>query len=285
MSLESNLPSKLVKQLRPRKFRRSSLIAGLDPNLFEKFASETTSLLERRFEKLAIEFDSIDKTNFNPWILLITAPVYNIYSPLEVAERLQLAKAFHGDDTAFGRFGEERILKEFGAIKPIEKSDPEFSAIWSPIDLSIDVEGQRYLISLKAGPWTMNQGHANEMEHRFPQIHEQTGAKIVIGVMYGRYEKLSNKPQLVENRLGNPDWFDYLVGRDFWEFVSGVENVHKEIFKAILKGQQSFAAAHRDETFQEKLLANRIKMASSLRMLFDVDVETDFWETLFNNMF
>jgi hypothetical protein len=268
---------------RGRKFQRKYLKDELEEGIYDQIVIETQKLLERRFRKLAQEFNNIQDTNFNPFLLLITAPVYNLFSPFEIAERLQLAKAFHGDDTAFGRFGEEKLLPLFGAISCAEKK--EEGAAWEPIDREITIEGTRYLLSLKSGPWTMNQGHANAMSEKFKAIHDQTGCPIIVGIMYGRYKNLNNKPQLVETNLGNPDWFDFLVGRDFWEFVSGVQNVHKIIYDAIRTAQKLFADKHKDETFQEKLVGNRLKIAASLRKEFDVAEDEDFWSTLFNNMF
>lgn len=131
----------------------------------------------------------------------------------------------------------------------------------------------------------MNQEHANAMSDKFPAIHDESGARIVLGILYGREEHLNNKPNLVSDRLGNPDWFDFMVGKEFWEFISGVKNVHRDIFRAIRKGQSEFAREHNDETFHERLVGNRIKLAASIRKQFKVEEEEDFWETLFNNMF
>lgn len=158
-------------------------------------------------------------------------------------------------------------------------------AAWTPIDLGATIEGKDYLFSIKSGPWTMNQEHANAMIDKFAQIHEESGANIVIGVAYGRYSQLNNKPMLVESGLGNPPWFDYLVGKDLWEFVSGVGDVHKALFRAIRSAQKQFHDAHRDETFHENLVSNRFKIAASLRKQFNVDEDEDFWATLFNNAF
>ena len=274
-------PISLSDALRPRRFRRATLVEELHPQIRARFVEETLSFLSRRFD-LAVRFDDIAKTNFNPFLLLITAPVYNIFSPFEVAERLQLGKAFHGDDTAFGRLGEERYLRLF-AREPPEKTLRR--AAWEPIDLDLEVEGQRYLLSIKSGPWTMNQAHANAMIDKFPAIHDETGANIIIGILYGRYPNLNNKPALVDRELNRPPWFDFLVGRDIWEFVTGVNNVHKHIFGAIREAQRQFGLLHADETFHERLVSNRLKIAASLRKQFNVQDEADFWETLFNNMF
>lgn len=278
---------------RTPRFKRTKLESELPETIYGAIVRETKQLLDRRFGSLVTDFDDISKTNFNPFLLLITAPVYNIFSPFEVAERLQLAKAFHGDDTAFGKFAEERILPLFGSCKPEEKGNERAgrqrgatsSDVWTPIDCSIEIEGTRYLFSVKSGPWTMNQDHANAMIDKFPQIHDVTRANIFIGITYGRYSNLNNKPEVVASRMGNPQWFDYLVGRDFWEFVSGVQEVHRHIFRAIREAQKLFAEEHRDTTFHEHLVSNRLKIAASLRKSFNVDDDEDFWETLFNNMF
>jgi hypothetical protein len=279
---------------RKPRFRRKKLANELPDTVHESIVRETKSLLDRRFASLVTDFDDISKTNFNPFLLLITAPVYNIFSPFEVAERLQLAKAFHGDDTAFGKFAEERILPLFGSCRPDEKATERAdrsgrgarsSELWTPIDCSMDIEGKRHLFSVKSGPWTMNQDHANAMMDKFPAIHKETGANIFIGITYGRYANLNNKPEIVATRMGHPEWFDYLVGRDFWEYVSGVKDVHRYIFTAIREAQKLFAEEHRDTTFHEHLVSNRLKIAASLRKSFNVDDDEDFWETLFNNMF
>jgi hypothetical protein len=271
---------------RPRRFRRNVLADELPAGVHDAIVSETDELLERRLSK-ANEIAAIEQTNFNPFLLLITAPVYNIFSPYEVAERLQLGSAFHGDDTAFGRFAEEKILPLFGATLPVQKdrANRALAAAWEPVDRQMEVEGSTYYMSIKAGPWTMNQSHANGMIEKFPEIHQSTGARCMIGITYGRYADLNNKPSLVDMQLGQADWFDYLVGRDFWEFVSGVRDVHVHIFKAIREAQAIFAQRHKDETFHERLIYNRLKVAASLRKKFDLEKEDDFWETLFNNAF
>jgi hypothetical protein len=287
---------------RERRIKREELAGELSDESRQRFEDETYDFLERRFQQLAMDFDNIAKTNFNPFLLLITAPVYNIFSPFEVAERLQLAKAFHGDDTAYGKVAEDKYLPVLGATKPPEKEKSPravragMSAMeigleerrlvrWSPIDVEVTVDGQRYLISVKSGPWTMNQAHANEMTASYPALRAETGAKIIVGITYGRYTSLNNKPDLVDRNLGRPDWYDFLVGRDFWEFVSGVKDVHIELFAAIRRAQKRFADAHADETFHEKLVGNRLKIAASLRKEFNVQDDDDFWGTLFNAMF
>ncbi|MBA3668223.1 MAG: hypothetical protein H0W65_10970 [Sphingomonas sp.] len=284
-------PIPLADAERPRRFRRNQLQEEMPEDFQSQLTEETYQFLCRRFQKLAVDFNDIAKTNFNPFLLLITAPVYNIFSPYEVAERLQLGKAYHGDDTAFGKLAEDKFLKIMGARSPPEKlaakaaKDAVGKDRWSPIDLDIEVEGQRYLMSIKAGPWTMNQSHAAEMIRHFQELHDVTGARLVIGITYGRYRRLNNKPALVDRELGRPDWFDFLVGKDLWEFVSGVKDVHRHMYQAIRDGQKRFAREHADRTFYEHLKANALSISQSLRAQFDIENEDDFWGTLFNAAF
>ncbi len=288
---EGDLPNDpalpVAEALRRRRFSRVALLADLPAAQAALLEEETYQFLKRRFKGLAEQFDDISKTNFNPFLLLITAPVYNIFSPFEVAERLQLGKAYHGDDTAFGKMAEEKYLKIFGASTPVGKTslDPLVRNRWSPIDLEMNVEGHRTLMSIKAGPWTMNQSHAAEMIRHFGELHEETGARIMIGITYGRYRNLNNKPAVVDRGLGSPNWFDFFVGKDFWEYATGVRDVHKHMFAAIRLAQKRFADENADQTFSERLIANRLLIAASLRKSFNVRDDEDFWGTLFNAMF
>ena len=277
----------VAEALRARRFARNGLAGDLSEEQSQALENETYELLKRRFNKLALGFNNISQTNFNPFLLLITAPVYNIFSPFEVAERIQLAKAYHGDDTAYGRLVEDKFLPIFGAKKPNEKSskDQAVKSRWSPIDLELTIEGERHLMSIKAGPWTMNQSHAGEMADQFKALHEETGCRILIGITYGRYKNLNNKPDLVDRRLGRPDWFDFFVGKDFWECATGVRDFHRHMFEAIRVAQKRFADEHAEQTFNERLIANRLSIAASLRKSFNVRDDEDFWGTLFNAMF
>ena len=57
------------------------------------------------------------------------------------------------------------------------------------------------------------------------------------------------------------------------------------MFQAIRRAQKRFSDEHSDETFNERLVGNRLKIAASLRKQFNVRDDDDFWGTLFNAMF
>ncbi len=262
---------------------RRSLLEAMPEDRFDEIVEETDKLLERRLRKAKglVDVKSSD-VNLNPFLMLALAPAYNIFSPYEAAEYLQASKLHHGDATAFGKFIEDKILPPFGVSHPQEKK--ERPAVYSPIDVETTVEGTRYLFSLKSGPWTMNQSHANEMIGCFPKIHEETGDQLVIGIVYGTRDRLNNKPALVERSTG--PYTHTLVGHEFWEFMTGVRDAHKEIFRAIRAAQGRFADRHGGKTFFEQMVEARLTLAASFRDAFDLEgEEAEMWEKIFEGSF
>lgn len=274
------------EEIPPLDLSRSTLIKAMPPEHFDQIVDVTHALLERRFAKVQgmVDVASSD-VNVNPFLMLAMAPAYNIFSPYEAAEYAQNAKLPHGDATAFGRFVEERIFPIFGTKSPAEKGDPETAALFSPIDQELSVEGTGYLATYKAGPWTMNQTHANEMIHRFPEIHDRSGCEIIIGITYGKRERVNNKPAKVMRETG--PYVHTLVGQNLWEFITGVEDAHFEVFRAIRKAQKRFAVEHEGKTFYEHLIEARLRLADSFRKAFGLvgGAEEDMWEQIFKGSF
>lgn len=277
----------------PKDIGRASLVPSMAVEDLKKITNVTRALLERRFTKVRemVDVASTD-VNLNPFLMLAMAPAYNIYSPFEAAEYAQYAKLPHGDSTAFGRFVEEKIFPIFGARAAAEKPRGQLAisqrrsdaTLFSAIDGEITVEGTRYLITYKSGPWTMNQSHANEMIARFPGVHERTGCDIIIAITYGRRDRLNNKPALV--RRGTGSYVHTLVGKDLWEFITGVENGHLAFYEGIREAQKQFALAHGGKTFYEHLIEARLKLAESFRTAFGlIGAEEDMWEMIFKGSF
>lgn len=130
----------------------------------------------------------------------------------------------------------------------------------------------------------MNQDHAHNMIRNFPAIHAQTGSDIIIGITYGTANSLNNKPAMVSKVTGN--YVHTLVGRELWEFVTGVKDAHKEVFRAIRQAQREFAVAHGGKTFYEHVIEARLSLSESFRDAFGlVGADDDMWERIFNGSF
>jgi hypothetical protein len=262
--------------------RRQELSDEMPPATYEAVVAESLAFIERRFASMQETRAVSEKNNLNPFLMLLMAPAYNVFSPFEVAEYLQNAKMPHGDATAFGKFVEDRIFPLFGVRTPPEKAVD--GPLFSPIDAEITVDGSRYMTSWKSGPWTMNQSHANEMLGRFPPIHEQTGCEIILGIIYGTERQLNNKPALV--RRGTGSYVHVLVGADLWEFVTGVRDAHMKVLEAIREAQGRFAVAHGGKTFYEHMIEARLALAESFRKEFELTGENeDMWNQLFERAF
>lgn len=280
---DAPLTQEQAEEVRKRVLRRDQLQDEMDPGHFEQMVQVTEDLIDRRFRSMQekIDFRSKD-VNVNPFLMLAMAPAYNIYSPFEAAEYTQNAKLPHGDATAFGKFVEGSIFSIFGVTEPPEKKRNK--DLYSPVDAEITVDGNRYFTTWKSGPWTMNQSHTNEMGSNFPQIHQETGHDIILGIFYGTVDRLNNKPALVTERTG--DYFHVLVGKDLWEFVTGVKDAHLTVLKAIRVAQGRFAEKHGGKTFYEHLIEARLQLAESFREAFELKgAEDDMWEMMFRKAF
>ncbi len=261
---------------------RAALAEEMPAEKYEAVVTESLAFIERRFSSMQETRQVSEKNNLNPFLMLLMAPAYNVFSPFEVAEYLQNAKMPHGDATAFGKFIEDRVFPLFGVTTPPEKALTP--GAFSPIDAEITVDGVRYLTSWKSGPWTMNQAHANEMRDQFPRVHDSTGCDIILGIIYGTEKQLNNKPALV--RSGTGPYLHILVGAELWEFVTGVKHAHMKVLEAIREAQSRFAVAHGGKTFYEHMIEARLALAESFRNEFELTGENeDMWGQLFQRAF
>ena len=272
---------KLIESLVLR--RKQPLSRDFPKDWTEQITSEALSFIELRFSKMQ-SMVSVSDYQLNVFLLLMMAPAYNIHSPYDLAGHIQTGPMAHGDSTAFGRFVEDKVFPIFGVRRVPEKSAAATQDLFSPIDAEMDVEGTTYYTTWKSGPWTMNQSHANEMSANFPTIYERYGREIILGIFYGRYKQLNNKPAYVARRTGS--YFHTLVGSDLWEFVTGVEGAHRHVLEAIREAQGQFAERHGGKTFFEHMLESRLVLTQSIRDAFDIDSGDDeLWKQVIENGF
>lgn len=126
------------------------------------------------------------------------------------------------EEGIFGDFLEELALFICGRIYGGRKSSAE------GIDLEFIKDGVNYIISIKSGPNWGNSRQIARMRDDFKRAKKIlgtniTGAKVIAvnGCCYGK-----------DN---SPDKGDYLkyCGQQFWEFISGEENLYIEIIEPL----------------------------------------------------
>lgn len=109
------------------------------------------------------------------------------------------------------------------------------------IDLEFDKGNTRFIVNIKSGPNWGNSSQINKMKSDFKTAQRTlrtSNSKLMIvavnGCCYGKDK--------------NPDKGDYYkyCGQDFWEFISGNQNLYKEIIEPL-----GYNAKKRNEEFLE----------------------------------
>lgn len=98
-------------------------------------------------------------------------------------------------------------------------------------------DGIDYYISLKSGPWTLNDTMAREMASAFAHAAAQ-GIVPVLGIIYGSEEDLSNKPGIVLAGAGNKGLLK--IGGDLIRFITGSAEAAADVLNAITDGCRDF---------------------------------------------
>jgi hypothetical protein len=164
----------------------------------------------------------------------------------------------------------DELLKEF-AIFICEKVYKGRKSSTTGIDLEFDKEGVRYIVSIKSGPSWGNSQAVNKMISNFNAARKSlrtSNSKInvvaVNGCCYGR----DNKPYKEKG-----DYFKY-CGQQFWEFISGNENLYTEIIEPL-----GHKAKERNEEFMIAYAQIINKFTLSFMKEFCIDGKVD-WEKL-----
>ena len=107
------------------------------------------------------------------------------------------------------------------------------------IDLEIDMDNIRYLISIKSGPNCGNNSQKNQFVQNFDRAKRvliQSNAILnvqpVLGICYGKAKKT-----IIKNHIK-------MEGQEFWTFISGNKNLYVEIIEPV-----GFEAKKHNEDF------------------------------------
>jgi hypothetical protein len=185
----------------------------------------------------------------------------NILTAQDLVKSLVDAHLSSQEETIFGDFLEGLVIFINAMVYGGRKSSSE------GIDLEFDKEGVRYIISIKSGPNWGNSSQINKMRENFRRAtrvlrtsNSQLNVIAVNGCCYGRNPK-SNRG----------DYFKY-CGQEFWQFISGDENLYTEIIKPL--GQK---AKERNDEFLEAYsrLINNFTLEFSQKFCADGKINWD----------
>jgi len=172
----------------------------------------------------------------NPYLL----KAKNISSPDELVRSSVDAFLSSQEETMFGN------KLEMFAIYVSAKLYGGFKSKLPSVDLEFERDGVYYIVGIKSGVNWGNSDQVNRMKDNFKAARtylRERGttneAVAVNGCIYGK----DGKP-FKENADAEKSYYKY-AGQDFWHFVSGDDNLYREIIKPIDEEARS-----RDEEFK-----------------------------------
>lgn len=276
--------------------------------IFEEFfASKSLKFFLGRYKKIvALKIDNFFP---NPYLQAVSVPVYGHKTFYELIKSLIEAHLVAGQETAYGWMTEALISafasrvvpgkprgrqNETHRDNPLKEIDAYFRAPSGEIDL----------ISLKAGPMTINDSAAIEMRNKFRSLiddfkkpfderkytqalTEQGGTirNVIYGVTYGRQKDLTNKPRIVKE---GGEEVEIKVGKALWSHVSGHEDMYLIIIDGLREGYRRFETMYGVNL--PKLLESKIdEIAKDAETKFGLETTdlTDprFWRQLARGIF
>lgn len=266
---------------------------ALDPGERSKriralIAVEAEAFLERRratINRLRLE-------EFNPNILLLrlVRSVHRLDTVDSVVSYLVDGRLHAGEETAYGWLVDLFLPNLFGASTPPEREDEYRWEGYKEIDKEVlrpnpgTGRRQRHMISLKSGPWTINDTMAREMHENVEGLQKYGVEPIVYGVTYGRREQLSNKPAIVKGDFPD-EKVAILVGREFWDWLAQYENAHLDILNGIADGEAAFQQRHQGNSLSDLVAAKKKELTVEFIKEFHIDPARDLWEQLAKEAF
>ncbi|MEP7136137.1 MAG: PmeII family type II restriction endonuclease [Chloroflexota bacterium] len=161
--------------------------------------------------------DLIDK---NPYLL----KAKNVATSAELVDGALSARLSSSEEEEFGKFLESL------AVFVARKTTGGHKSGATGIDLEFDHKKCHYFISIKSGPNWGNSSQHKTLDRNLQSavnVYRQdkgqnTRADSVLGICYGKVRTARNKAGYLK-----------LVGQNFWTFISGNQNLYKEIIEPI----------------------------------------------------
>jgi len=235
-----------------------------DPGIEIRIRQHFKKFLDSRFK--SIEELSIDDFELNPFLIACIKNQINLKTQNDLARWLVRQRVERGFVTGFG-LTLQKIAKEFSSEKPLPG-----------LTMKLKKSGKTYNLMIKSGPNPYPMQPAMDMEKILLDTKKIEPDSIPLFCMcYGDENSVSNIVKKYMNEV------KYLVGKNFWEFISGdndcenkILNIAKEIgtnYKDI-KGNSLHLIIENKVKYVEKQLKN----------LFGED-QKSFWNNILNDVY
>jgi len=201
-----------------------------------------------------LEKQLTDTMAVNPFSMPFFFAYHGLASFEELADLILASHLLGGHNTGFGKLIDEKILPNvFGTYK-LSKGYREaypvlLEACFDEIDHIVPrADGTKEFMSLKSSKWTIQLTMATQINASFNEIitkHSDIVSKIVVGVIYGKGDGLTDKYEIVRgiNRGANHNVIDLThcvevhSGREFWKWLNdGEVDTQEWVLEGIIAG-------------------------------------------------
>ncbi len=245
-------------------------------------ATETQEFLRRRED--AVRRLRLDDLRLNPFQLRLVRRFHGLDTPARVVSYLVDGRLHAGEETAYGWLVDLFLPPIFGASTPPEREQQHKWEGFKEIDKEVvrpnpaDGIPRRHLVSLKAGPWTINDTMAQRMAANVRELQRYGADPVVYGVTYGRREQLTNKPGIVKGEFPD-ELVAVLVGREFWDWLAGYKDAHRDIMDGIADGEQAYQSS-RGVDLAQVVARKKTALTDELKRQYQIVDDADLWPRL-----
>ena len=217
---------------------------------------ELVAIASRKYKTLK----EIDTTNldYNPYLLRLL----NLNTPEEIATFMVNQRV------------ERSVVTSYGfRIQNIARALSERGTGVEGADICKEVGGKRYYIQIKAGPNTPNKDITSTINTLLKSaMRRNQGSVALLGMTYGTREQVSGIIQSYSH-------IDWIIGREFWGFISGDKNAYSEIFRMVKDISDHYRPNPDDLQFQELLRVKIDSIACQIRLKYG-DGGDEMWSKL-----
>lgn len=220
-----------------------------------------------------------DSMELNPFPAPLLSALHGLETPIDIAEFVLGGHFYIGHGTGFGKMIDEKLLPKVFGTQKLDKTSRRRLGMEDPCFDNIDhvvarPEGS-YLLSLKAGKWTIQKGQAVELNRSCFDLIERRRAgthafhKIIVATFYGSERTLTDKYRIVRgiatgaatSTVDVSADVEVMAGRKFWHWIGG----HPDAQEWVLVGILEAVAEHQAQALVARQATGEVEAAIAAR--------------------
>ena len=173
-------------------------------NIFAKFIGNRAKTIRKL---------KIADLNINPFLIRLFADELGLKDSLSIIQLLISQRTMTGANTSFG-FALQEVANLFSEGTGVEGAD-----------ILKNKHGRHYHVQVKSGPATMDKDAVTRISQLLVAAQRRNrGSVAMIGMCYGNRDQVFSTVKLYSD-------VDWLIGKEFWEFISDDPDCMSEIYE------------------------------------------------------